>query len=139
LRFLDRLQPIALLVLRVAVGAVLIAHGKGKVFGGLHAHTAYVGSLGIPGWLGYLSASTEFFGGILLVAGLLTRVVGIAVTIEMLVAIFKVHLKNGIIGGPGHEGYQLPLLVAAIGFSLIWFGAGPISLDWLFGGHKGKH
>lgn len=139
MRFLDRLQPIALLVLRVVLGVVLVAHGKGKVFGGLHAHTAFVGSLGVPAWLGYFSAGTEFFGGILLIAGLLTRLVGIAVVVEMLVAIFRVHLKNGLIGSPGQEGYQLPMLVGVIGFVLIWFGAGPVSLDWIFGGHRGRH
>lgn len=138
LRFLDRLQPLALLALRVAIAIVLIAHGKSKVFGGLHAHTAMVGNLGLPPWLGYFSAATELFGGILLLIGLLTRLVGIAVTIEMLVAIFKVHLKNGVVGTPQAPGYQLPLLVCAIGFALIWFGAGSVSLDWLLGGHKGR-
>lgn len=138
LRLLDRLQPLALLALRVAVAVVLIAHGKSKVFGGIHAHATMVGSLGLPPWLGYLSAGTEFFGGILLLLGLLTRFVGVAVMIEMLVAIFKVHLKNGVTGTPQASGYQLPLLVCAIGFALIWFGAGPISLDWLFGGRKGR-
>lgn len=136
MRFLDRLQPVALLALRVAIAIVLIAHGKTKVFGGMHAHLAMVASLGLPAWLGYLSAGTEFFGGILLLVGLLTRFVGVAVTIEMLVAIFKVHVKNGIIGTPQAPGYELPLLVCSIGFALIWFGAGPFSLDRLFGGHK---
>ena len=138
MRLLNHLRPFGLLVLRVVLGAVLIAHGEGKLFGGLHPHTAFVAALGMSAWMGYLSAGTEFFGGILLVAGLFTRFVGIAVTIEMLVAIFKVHLKNGLIGGPGHEGYQLPLLVCAIAFSLVSLGAGSISLDWLFGGHKGR-
>jgi putative oxidoreductase len=138
LRFLDRLQPVALLALRVAIAIVLIAHGKAKVFGGMHEHLAMVASLGLPAWMGYLSAGTEFFGGILLLVGFLTRFVGVAVTIEMLVAIFKVHVKNGIIGTPQAPGYQLPLLVCAIGFALIWLGAGPISLDWLFAGHKGR-
>lgn len=141
MRFFDHLQPVGLLVLRVVLGIVLIAHGKPKVFGGLHAHTAYVGTLGMPPWMGYLSANVEFFGGILLIAGLLTRCVGLAVTIEMLVAIFKVHLKNGLLGGPapGQGGYQTALLVGTMAFALITLGAGPISLDWLFGSRKGRH
>jgi len=129
LRILDRVQPFALTVLRVVVGVILIAHGRPKMFGGLHQHMAYVAKIGMPAWMGYLSAGTEFVGGILLVAGLLTRLVGIAVCIEMLVAIFKVHLKNGITG-PG--GYDYPMLMAAVAWLLIFFGAGPISLDWLF-------
>lgn len=136
MRFLDRLQPLGLLVLRVVLGIILIAHGKGKIFGGLGRHMEFVGSLGVPSWLGVLSAGTEFFGGILLIAGLLTRFASIAVVLEMLVIIFKVHLKGGLVG---KEGYEFPLSLCAMAFLLIWSGAGPISLDWLFGGHKGRH
>ncbi len=130
---LDRVQPFALAVLRVILGVILIAHGKMKLFGGMAQHTHFVGSLGMPGWMGYFSAGTEFVGGILLIVGLLTRIVGIAVTIEMLVAIFKVHLKNGMIK-PG--GFEYPMLIATVAFALIFFGSGPISLDWLFGGSR---
>lgn len=133
--FLDRLQPFGLLVLRVVLGVILVAHGQGKIFGGLSKHMEFVGSVGIPSWMGVLSAGTEFFGGILLIAGLLTRFVGIAVVLEMLVIIFKVHLKHGLLGG---EGYEFPLSLCAMAFLLIWSGAGPISMDWLFGGHRGK-
>lgn len=128
MRILDRAQPFALTVLRVVLGVILIAHGRQKVFGGIHHHLAFVGKLGLPPWLGYLSAGTEFVGGILLILGLLTRLVGIAVVIEMLVAIFKVHLKNGL---ATPAGYDFPMSMAAIAFLLIFYGAGPISLDWL--------
>jgi putative oxidoreductase len=135
LRTLGRFQPIGLLVLRVALGVIMIAHGKGKIFGGLAKHTGMVASLGLPHWLGYLSAGTEFFGGILLLAGLLVPLVGLAFCIEMCVAIAKVHFKNGLTG-PG--GYEFPLSLAASSFALIWFGGGTISLDWLIFGSKGK-
>lgn len=135
MRFLDHFQPVGLLVLRVVLGVILVAHGKGKVFGGLAKHMEMVASLGMPHWFGLLSTGTEFFGGILLIAGLLTRFVSIAACIEMIVIIFKVHLKNGLLGG---QGYEFPLALCSMAFLLIWFGAGPISLDWLFGGHKGR-
>lgn len=134
LRFLDRLQPLGLLVLRLALGAIMIGHGYGKVFGGLHKHAEFVASLGIPAWMAYLSAAAEFLGGILLVAGLLTRLAAFAVCINMLVAIFKVHLHNGLLG---QGGYQFPLALAAMAFSLIFTGAGPVSLDWVFSGGGG--
>jgi len=134
MEILNRVQPFALAVLRIALGAILIAHGIPKVFGGLGAHTHFVGTIGLPPWMGYLSAGAEFIGGILLVLGLLTRLVGLAVTIEMLVAIFRVHLKNGL---AGPMGYDFPLLVCSAAFLFIFSGAGPISLDWLFGG--GSH
>ncbi len=135
MRTLDRVQPLGLLVLRVVLGAILITHGKQKLFGGMGNFTHMVAAIGMPGWMGYLAAGTEFFGGILLILGLATRLVGIAVTIEMLVAVFRVHLKHGL---AGQGGYDFPLLVCATAFSLIFFGAGSISLDWLLGGGQHK-
>ncbi len=129
LGFLDKLQPLGLLVLRAALGVVMVAHGSQKVFGGLHGHLQLVHQLGIPAWMGYLSTTTEFVGGILLIAGLFTRFVGIAMAIEMSVAIAKVHWHNGL-AHPG--GMDLPLAIAAGAFALIFFGAGEISLDWVF-------
>ncbi len=131
LRFLDKLQPLAFLVLRLVLGVIMIGHGYSKVFGGLHKHAELVASLGMPAWLGYVSALTEFLGGILLVIGLFTRCAAIAVCIDLVVAIAKVHLHNGLLG---QGGYQFPLALAAIAFALIFTGAGPVSLDWGFGG-----
>ena len=126
MRYLDRLQPLALLVLRVVIGAVMIAHGYGKVFGGFsHVHDM-VQHLGFPGWTAYLLAGTEFFGGILIIAGLLTRFVAAAILIDMSVAIWKIHWHNGL-KSPG--GYEFPLSLAAIAFALIFFGGGAIALD----------
>ena len=82
----------------------MIGHGYGKVFhGGLAQHVARVSSLGLPGWWAYLSAFTEFFGGMLLIAGFLTRFVSLAVMIDMAVAMWKIHWKNGMFGKGGYE------------------------------------
>lgn len=131
LRFLDRLQPLGFLMLRLVLGVIMVGHGYGKVFGGLHKHVELVASLGMPGWLAYLSAAAEFLGGILLIVGLVTRVAALAVCIDMAVAILKVHLHNGLLG---QNGYQFPLALAAMAFAIIFAGAGPISLDWVFSG-----
>ncbi len=130
LRFLDKLQPLAFLVLRLVLGVIMVGHGYSKVFGGLRLHAAFVASLGMPAWLGYVSSSTEFFGGILLIVGLVTRCAALAVCVDMVVAIVKVHLHSGLLG---QNGYQFPLALAAIAFALIFTGAGPVSLDWGFG------
>jgi putative oxidoreductase len=136
LRFLDRLQPLALLALRLILGVVMIGHGYGKVFhGGLAQHVHRVASLGLPGWLAYPSAFTEFFGGIFLIAGFLTRFVSLCVVIDMFVAIGKVHWKNGMFG---KGGYEFPLTLATIAFALIFFGAGPIALDAIRGSRSGS-
>jgi len=126
LRRLDRLQPLALLVMRLALGAVMFDHGYHKVFGGLHHHAQFVASLGLPAWTSYLSSFTEFFGGLLILLGLFTRVAAFAICINLSVAILKVHLHNGLIG---NGGYELPLAVATLAFALIFFGGGPIAFD----------
>ena len=110
----------------------MIAHGYGKVFGGLQQHVHFVASLGLPGWLAYLSALAEFFGGILLIAGFLTRFSALAICIDLSIAIWKVDWKSGLIGR-GHVGYELPLALAAMAFALIFFGAGPIAIDAIRG------
>jgi putative oxidoreductase len=126
LRYLDRLQPLALLVLRVTLGTVMIAHGYSKVFGGFSRVHDMVQHIGFPAWTAYLVAGTEFFGGMLIIAGLLTRFVATAMLIDMFVAIWKVHWHNGL-KGPG--GYEFPLNLAAIAFALIFFGGGAMALD----------
>ncbi len=133
MRSLDRLQPLALFVLRLVLGVIMIAHGSSKVFGGLSHHVQMVSGLGLPGWLAYFSAAAEFFGGILVIAGFLTRFAALAIAVNMGVAIWKVHWKNGLMGD---HGYQFPLALAAIAFALIFFGAGPIAFDSLRGGGR---
>ena len=134
MNFLDRLQPLGLLALRVVLGAIMIAHGFPKAFGGMHTHVELVRSLGMPGWLAYLSIAAELGGGILLVAGFLTRLMAFFVLIDMLVAIFGEHFKNGFLG---QGNYQFPLALAAMAVALIFFGGGPIAIDWLWGS-KGR-
>jgi putative oxidoreductase len=85
--------------------------------------------------VGYLSAGTEFFGGIFVIAGLLTRLVAFAICVEMAVAVIKVHLKNGLVG---QGGYEFPLALAAMAFLLIFTGAGPIALDAIIKRGSGK-
>ena len=127
MRVLDRLQPLALVALRLVLGIIMVGHGYGKVFhGGLAQHVARVSSLGLPGWWAYLSAFAEFFGGILVIVGLFTRFFSLAIMLDMIVAIWKIHWKNGLFG---KGGYELTLTLATIAFALILFGAGPIAID----------
>ena len=124
------MQPLGLLVLRLVLGAIMIAHGYPKVFGGMHHFTDTVRGLHLPGWMAYLSAAAEFGGGMLIIAGFFTRFTALCICIDMLVAIFGVHLKNGF---TGQGNYQFPLTCAAIAFSLIFSGPGPISIDGMRG------
>ena len=56
MRYLDRLQPLALVGMRLALGAVMVGHGYHKVFGGLQHHAQFVSSLGLPAGAAYLSS-----------------------------------------------------------------------------------
>lgn len=136
MRYFDRLQPVALLVLRIVLGIIMIGHGYAKVFGGgMMAHYHQVQSYGLPGWLAFPSALTEFFGGILVLLGLFTRIAAAAILVDMLVAIWKVHGKNGLLG---EHGYEFPLSLAAIALALICYGAGPLALEILRRGGASK-
>ncbi|HEY6766142.1 MAG TPA: DoxX family protein [Candidatus Sulfotelmatobacter sp.] len=137
LRYLDRLQPLALLVMRLTLGAIMLVHGSHKVFGGLHQHAHFVASLGFPEWMGYLSAFTEFLGGLLILAGLFTRAAAFAICLNLIVAIWKVHWH---VGFAVDHGMEFPLAVATIAFALVFFGGGPISIDHILrgGGSSGR-
>lgn len=136
MNFLNRLHPLGLLVLRLALGAVMIAHGYQKIFGGMPQLMQMLQHMGIPAWMGYLTVAAEFGGGILLVVGFLTRLAALAIFIDMVVAIIKVHLHNGLFSKNG--GFEFPMVCGAIAFSLIWSGAGPIAMDWLWGTKGGR-
>jgi putative oxidoreductase len=133
-RYLDRLQPLALLLMRLALGVIMVVHGSHKIFGGLQHFVQMVHGMGLPSWLGYVCAFTEFLGGLLLLAGFFTRAAAFAICIDLVVAIWKVHLHNGLTGSPDHPGIEFPLAAAALAFALIFFGAGPIALDHVLRG-----
>jgi putative oxidoreductase len=133
LRYLDRFQPLALLLMRLALGAIMVAHGYQKVLN-LHQTANFMAGLGIPHWLAYVASFTEFLGGLLILAGFFTRPAALAICIDLSVAIWKAHWHNGL---TGEHGYEFPLAAAAIAFALIFFGAGPISIDHILRGGGG--
>jgi putative oxidoreductase len=125
-RFLENMQPFALLVLRAVLGLVMAAYGWEKVNGGMAQFKGFLPTIGIPGWMGYVSAYAELIGGILLIVGLLTRLAALTIFINMVVAVVKVTFKNGLVGA---QGYGFGLALMAMAFALIFLGGGPISLD----------
>ena len=127
----------AALALRIPVGIILAAHGAQKLFGwfggyGLEGTGQWMASIGLePGYLmALLAGSAEFFGGLALVLGLLTRPAALVSAFTMLVAIFSVHIGNGLF--MSNNGYEFALTLFAASAALTIQGAGSFAVDnWL--------
>jgi putative oxidoreductase len=126
-----RQLDLGLTILRVVTGIIFAAHGAQKIFVmGLDGVAGGFGQTGIPmaGLLGPLVALGEFFGGLALVAGLLTRVAGLGLAAIMLGATLIAHRAAGFFMPSGYE-FTLTLLAASL--ALAFTGAGRWSLDGL--------
>jgi putative oxidoreductase len=135
------------LVVRVVLGIVFFAHGAQKLFGwfggpGLSATIGGFRQMNIPPAATALAAVIECFGGLALIVGLLARPAALGLIAVMLVAIAKVHGRNGffmnftLTPGKGH-GYEFNLALIAMALSILIGGAGALSIDRLvapFGG-----
>ena len=122
----SRQLSIGLAILRVAVAAVFINHGRQKLFVyGFAGVTGAFTQMGVPlpGVMGPLIGLLEFFGGIALVVGFLTRLLGVAFALDMLGAILLVQLKKGF------SGYEFEFLLLGASAALVLTGAGRFSVD----------
>jgi putative oxidoreductase len=122
------------LPLRLGAGAIFAAHGAQKLFGwfggyGLEGTAGWMASIGLePGLLmAAMAGGAEFFGGLLLIAGLLVRPAALALAVAMIVAIVMVHLPNGLF--MSNNGYEFGLALLVVSVALIFRGAGSFSVD----------
>jgi putative oxidoreductase len=122
------------LPLRVGAGAIFAAHGAQKLFGwfggyGLEGTAGWMASIGLePGRLmAAMAGGAEFFGGLLLIAGLLVRPAALALAVAMIVAIVMVHLPNGLF--MSNNGYEFGLALLVVSVALVFRGAGSFSVD----------
>ena len=128
---------IASLLLRLTVGATMLAHGWNHAFGGgkLPGTARWFESIGMrpPKLHAYLATATELGAGTLLVLGLATPVAAAGVVGSMLVALVANHLRNGFfIFRPG-EGYEYVLMIIVVAVAIGAAGGGVASLDHLLG------
>jgi putative oxidoreductase len=129
-------------VVRVALGVVFVAHGGQKVFGwfggpGLKATIqAFQQHMKVPPAATVMAALIEFLGGLAMVAGFLVRPAAVGLIAVMLVAIAKVHGRNGFFlnfsGTPGKgHGFEFNFVLIAMALSILIAGAGAFSIDVL--------
>ena len=123
-----------LTVLRIFVGVIFAAHGSQKLFGwfgggGLAGTAQWMESIGLgPGTLmAALAGGTEFFGGLALIIGLLARPAALGLSFTLLVAIFSVHIHNGLF--MANNGYEFALALLGGTVAVLIEGAGKLSLD----------
>ena len=131
------LTPLGEPLVRVATGLLLVPHGAQKLFGwfggyGVEATGQFFATqLGLPASLALVTGLIEFFGGLMLAAGLLTRPVAALVFGLMAVATLQVHLSLGFFWTSG--GFEYPLFWGLAALSFVICGGGRYSLDALIG------
>lgn len=127
----------ALLALRLVTGLTMVMHGWQKLTGpGLGGVGDMFAGMDVPlaQVAGPVVMLIELVGGVLLVLGLGTRVVGVVFALVMLGALFLVHLSAGFYAADG--GFELVLLLAALGAALAVAGPGAFSLDAVIAGRR---
>ena len=129
----------ALTVVRLVLGVTFFMHGAQKMLGwfggyGFHATMGtFTHYLGIPAPLAFLAICAEFFGGLGLLVGLLSRIAALGIMVNMLVAIATVHHVNGFFmnwtGQQKGEGFEFHLLAIALAIVVLIKGSGAVSID----------
>jgi putative oxidoreductase len=128
MRFLKKLEPFALMLLRWGLALVFMYDGYPKLFGGTARFIEIFQRAGLPGYLVYVSGAIEFFGGASLALGLFVPVVGLLLLLDMGVSIWKFNLHEGIYAV---REYELPLILGLASLLIAVTGGGPLSLDRL--------
>jgi len=130
-----------LTLVRGILGMVMFAHGAQKMLGwfGGYGFTGTMGyftqQMGLQAPLAFLAIAAEFFGGLGLIAGFLSRIAAIGIITNMTVAVVMVHLKVGFFmnwfGNQKGEGIEYHLLAIGLGLLILVKGAGAFSIDRL--------
>ncbi|CAM3795222.1 DoxX family protein [Mesobacillus zeae] len=128
------MMDLGLLIIRLVVGLLFIGHGAQKLFGwfgghGLEGTGGWMESIGMkPGvTMALLAGLSEFIGGILFALGLLTPLAGLMIAGTMVIAISKVHGKNGL--WATQNGYEYNLVLLAVAIGIAFSGPGQYAVD----------
>ncbi len=121
--------PYAVLLLRLCLGAMFIAHAmlKVRVFT-IPGTVSYFQSLGLPGWFAYVTITAELGGAAFLILGIYPRIVALLLVPLMLGTIVKVHGHNGWLFSNKDGGWEYPAFWAAALFAVFLLGDGAFVL-----------
>jgi putative oxidoreductase len=142
-KLLETSNDLTLTFVRLLLGIVFFAHGAQKLLGwyGGFGFSASVGAflkMGMPLAIAYFAIFVEFFGGLSMIFGLLSRLSGLAIAAEMCGAVCTVHYHNGFFmnwyGLQKGEGFEYHLLAISIAVLIMIRGAGALSLDRMIAG-----
>ena len=132
-------MPWGITLLRVVVGCAFFMHGQQKLFQmGVGGVGGFFASLGIPApeLAAVVVSIVETVGGLALILGVLTRLVGVLLAADMLVAMLVVHRPNGFYAGDG--GIELVLVLGAAALALAITGPGALAVDTLLPVRRGS-
>jgi putative oxidoreductase len=136
--FISGWRALALLIVRLVVGAAFVLHGWPKIQNPMGWMNA-MGGQGVPSFLQALAALAEFGGGIALILGLLTPIAAFGIVCQMLGALLLVHFPKGDpFVAQGRSSYELALVYLVMAVLLIATGPGRWSLDALLFGRRGS-
>ncbi len=127
----SRTGPAAIFLLRVSLGVMFLAHSvilKLLTFG-LAGTAAFFVGIGLPGSLAYVTFAAELVGGVLLILGVQTRWVALALSPILLGAIAWVHAKNGWMFGYPNGGWEYPLYLFVLCGAQALLGDGALALS----------
>ncbi|MFC7364301.1 MULTISPECIES: DoxX family protein [Bhargavaea] len=122
-------NDIAKVILRVILGFTFFIHGLVKFQGGIANTAGYFDSLGIPGFMAYVVATIELLGGLAMILGIGTKIVGILFAIIMVGAIFTAKLSLGFLGDGQMAGYELDLILLAASLYFVLADRSVLSID----------
>jgi putative oxidoreductase len=133
----DSVAPYSYSIIRFIAGAIIVYHGYGKLFGGAVQGVAdrVIAQLGVPtplAWA-YFLGLLEFFGGIALAIGLLTRPIALMLTIEFFFITFWWSLPHGYFFTSPGGGYEFPLVLFVLYVAIFFRGGGRLSVDKMIG------
>jgi putative oxidoreductase len=128
--------PDLALLLRVFLGASLVVHGYPKLKGGWKQAGQWMGSMGVPSWTAPAATALEFFGGIVLLLGLVTPAVAALVALQFgsIIGLKKSKMHASFASTEqGKPTYEIDAFYLALALALVVLGAGALSLDGFLG------